>query len=79
LTHAFASSLEGLFRPEVKLWVFGHTHYAVDFQFRGTRVVSNPLGYGGRNDTPGYKKDKVLSVVTLEVDKIDQGISEIDT
>lgn len=28
-----------------KLWIHGHTHYAVDYMAGETRVVSNPLGY----------------------------------
>lgn len=29
------------------LWVFGHTHWAVDVQLAGCRVISNPRGYPG--------------------------------
>ena len=31
------------------LWVYGHTHVAVDFSKEGCRVVSNPRGYPGQN------------------------------
>lgn len=30
-----------------KLWVFGHTHNAIDICVRGTRLVCNPVGYPG--------------------------------
>ena len=29
----------------VDLWIFGHTHQAVDLIIRGCRIVSNPRGY----------------------------------
>ncbi len=31
------------------LWLHGHTHLAVDYRVGGTRVVSNPRGYGDEN------------------------------
>lgn len=34
------------------LWVFGHTHEAVDVELAGCRVVSNPRGYPG--ETTGF-------------------------
>ena len=43
----FATDLSHLFEPHVKLWAFGHTHYPCDFMYKGTRVVSNPMGYEG--------------------------------
>lgn len=27
------------------VWIFGHTHEAVDYEFHGCRVISNPRGY----------------------------------
>lgn len=42
---AYASDLESLMGPQVDLWVFGHTHFALDERIHGTRVVSNPRGY----------------------------------
>jgi len=32
-------------RPQIKLWVHGHTHHAFDYQIGNTRVVCNPRGY----------------------------------
>ena len=37
------ASLLDEFDPAV--WCFGHTHVACDFQSRGTRFISNPIGY----------------------------------
>lgn len=30
-----------------KLWVHGHTHKKFDYEFKGVRVVANPIGYNG--------------------------------
>jgi len=62
LTHGFATELSALFRPEVKAWVFGHTHYAADFPFRGARVVSNPKGYS--DGECGFSRTKVVTLET---------------
>ncbi len=46
LAGAFASDLTQMMgHDRVALWIFGHTHRRADLVFRGTRVVSNPLGY----------------------------------
>ncbi|KAJ9264649.1 hypothetical protein DTO212C5_7031 [Paecilomyces variotii] len=42
---AFASDVLGQIPGDVKIWVFGHTHYTVDFMRNGIRVVSNQRGY----------------------------------
>jgi predicted phosphodiesterase len=37
------------------LWVFGHTHRAVDIELVGCRVISNPRGYPG--EETGFRDD----------------------
>jgi len=37
-----------------KMWVFGHTHAAIDLRVRGTRLVCNPIGYDC--EVTGYKE-----------------------
>lgn len=32
-----------------KMWIFGHTHDAIDIQVRGTHLVCNPIGYPGED------------------------------
>ncbi|KAI0669796.1 Metallo-dependent phosphatase-like protein [Trametes maxima] len=53
---AFYTELVGgpCWKEPVKVWAFGHTHWACDFERQGVRVVSNPKGYGrgGANFTP---------------------------
>jgi predicted phosphodiesterase len=34
-------------RPQIKLWVHGHTHYPFDYNIGDTRILCNPRGYGG--------------------------------
>lgn len=46
LSSAFGTHLPYLFIPNtVKLWAFGHTHYAKQFLFNKVPVVTNQLGY----------------------------------
>jgi DNA repair exonuclease SbcCD nuclease subunit len=49
LNGAYSSSLEEfiLDRPNIKLWVHGHTHHEFDYMIGETRVVCNPRGYVG--------------------------------
>ncbi|KAI0651953.1 Ser/Thr protein phosphatase protein [Trametes meyenii] len=46
---AYHTELTGgpCWKEPVKIWAFGHTHWACDFERQGVRVVSNPKGYGG--------------------------------
>lgn len=41
----YSTDLSDLFKPCVKLWAFGHTHWNCDFVYNNVRVVSNPRGY----------------------------------
>lgn len=48
LDAAYANRWEDLMGGDrVALWVHGHTHFPVDYDVAGTRVVSNPRGYPG--------------------------------
>jgi len=48
LDAAFTNRWEDLMGgDQVKLWVHGHSHTAVDYDVAGTRVVCNPRGYPG--------------------------------
>jgi Icc-related predicted phosphoesterase len=46
---AYSSDLSEfiLDRPQIKLWVHGHTHDSFDYMIGSTRVVCNPRGYDG--------------------------------
>jgi hypothetical protein len=47
LNGAFRSRLDDfiLARPQIKLWLHGHTHHNFDYEIGSTRVVCNPRGY----------------------------------
>ena len=50
---AYRSNLEDFIvaRPQIKLWIHGHTHHEFDYMVGDTRVVCNPRGY------VGYERD----------------------
>lgn len=54
---AYASSMEH-FCGTADLWIHGHIHESVDYDMAGTRIVSNPRGYGpkalNRDFDPGF-------------------------
>ena len=37
--------------PQIKLWTHGHTHHPFDYTIGETRIVCNPRGYDGYEDT----------------------------
>jgi Icc-related predicted phosphoesterase len=38
-------------RPQIKLWTHGHTHHCFDYVIGETRIVCNPRGYDGYENT----------------------------
>jgi len=46
LSAAYFNSWHALL-PLVDVWIFGHTHRAVDWELGGCRIISNPRGYPG--------------------------------
>ena len=58
---AYCNDWPELVRPPVALWVWGHTHEAVDTVVNGVRMVSNPLGYEAGEDT-GFNPAKVIEL-----------------
>jgi Icc-related predicted phosphoesterase len=47
--------------PQIKLWTHGHMHNNFDYMIGSTRVVCNPMGYGGEN-SHGFLKDNIIEV-----------------
>jgi len=45
-----------------KCWFFGHTHKQNDFMFGSTRLVSNPHGYIGYENTSRFNRDLIIDV-----------------
>lgn len=48
--------------PNVKFWVHGHMHDPVDYDVGGCRVLSNPRGYVGYEDTSQFNRDFYFEV-----------------
>ena len=42
------------------VWIFGHTHEAVDDEFYGCHVISNPRGYP--DEETGFRPGLILEV-----------------
>jgi predicted phosphodiesterase len=59
LNPAFVSNLEDLM-GRAQLWIHGHTHCALDYTVRGTRVVCNARGYPG--EQTAFVPDLVVEV-----------------
>jgi Icc-related predicted phosphoesterase len=60
----FRSDLDDFicYRPQIKLWMHGHTHEEFDYVLGETRVVCNPRGYVGHENRAGYFQLKYLEV-----------------
>jgi len=60
----YASDLSNLIldNENIRVWVHGHMHDPVDYQVGNTRVVSNPKGYVGYDDTSNFNPDFYFEV-----------------
>lgn len=56
MNFGYYSSLENfiLDNEQIKLWVHGHMHNHSDYMVGNTRVVCNPRGYAGYEDTESF-------------------------
>ena len=64
LSPCYASNLEALMGT-AGTWIHGHIHDSVDYQVRGTRIVTNPRGYklvGGGMQNPEFRVDFCVDV-----------------
>ena len=50
-------------RPNIKLWLHGHTHNSFDYMIGSTRVVCNPRGYIGYESIANQFKLKYVEVL----------------
>ncbi|MHA6181695.1 metallophosphoesterase family protein [Pseudomonas mohnii] len=46
--------------PLVDVWIFGHTHRAVDIELGGCRIISNPRGYP--DEKTGFAPDLTVEI-----------------
>lgn len=53
IDHGYYSNLEQYIidHPQIKYWVFGHTHIRTELEFGSTKVVSNARGYDGYEES----------------------------
>lgn len=60
----YSSELSDLIldNPNIKLWTHGHTHEKFDYMIGGTRIVCNPRGYYGYEDTDKFDGEKVVEI-----------------
>lgn len=57
---AYGNAWDSLLSFDIDLWIFGHTHCAVDEYVDGVRFVSNPRGYP--SEETGFRPDLVVSI-----------------
>jgi Icc-related predicted phosphoesterase len=64
LNAAFRSGLDEFIqaRPQIKLWLHGHTHYNFNYWIGETRVVCNPRGYIGHESCADWFKLQYIEV-----------------
>jgi predicted phosphodiesterase len=48
------------YKPQ--LWIHGHTHTPVDFQYYDTRIICNPLGYVGECSNLAFNDNLIVEV-----------------
>lgn len=65
----FASDLDEFImdhQPEIKLWVFGHTHNRCHYKIGDTLCVNNALGYPGEN----YKNIDDYKIMIIDMNNL---------
>jgi Icc-related predicted phosphoesterase len=63
ISSAFASHLdEFVVESKAALWIHGHVHTAQDYDLGETRVVCNPRGYPGEEQT-GFDTGMIVEVL----------------
>eukprot|EP01102_Stenamoeba_stenopodia_P018115 TRINITY_DN6603_c0_g1_i2.p2 TRINITY_DN6603_c0_g1~~TRINITY_DN6603_c0_g1_i2.p2 ORF type:complete len:183 (-),score=30.88 TRINITY_DN6603_c0_g1_i2:15-563(-) len=59
---AFSTDLSSILGPPIALWCFGHTHFSSEQECKGTKVISNQLGYMSHNEQPNFTPNFVVNV-----------------
>jgi Icc-related predicted phosphoesterase len=64
LNAAFRSQLDDFIavRPQIKLWLHGHTHFNFNYWIGETRVICNPRGYSGHEESADHFKLQYLEI-----------------
>jgi len=45
----FCCNCEDLMGPNIPLWIHGHTHESINYEYKKTHVIANPRGYNSEN------------------------------
>jgi predicted phosphohydrolase len=48
--YAFHNDLKSIINHPIKLWIYGHTHYASKFNYNGVIIATNQLGYASEQE-----------------------------
>ena len=61
---AYSSDLSDFIiaHPQIKLWTHGHTHHKYDYTIGSTRIVCNPRGYDGYEDSSYNFKLNIIEI-----------------
>ena len=65
LSHMFIGDCHKEFvanNSPLALWLFGHTHYAIDQTILNTRFVNNPVGYPNQNPVRPYEPTLLITL-----------------
>jgi predicted phosphodiesterase len=64
LNGAYSSSLDEFImdRPQIKMWIHGHTHEPFDYMIENTRIICNPRGYIGHEERADNFKLKFVEI-----------------
>ncbi|EOD9097790.1 metallophosphoesterase [Pseudomonas aeruginosa] len=60
LRAAYGNDWDSLMCFDIDLWIFGHTHKAIDEYVNGIRFISNPRGYP--SEQTGFRPELVVNV-----------------
>ena len=55
-------------RPQIQLWIHGHTHHNFDYTIGTTRVVCNPRGYVGYERGTQEQDPYYPMIIDLDID-----------
>lgn len=61
---AYSSDLSEfiLDHPQIKLWTHGHTHHKFDYMIGSTRIVCNPRGYAGYEESADLFQTQYIDI-----------------
>ena len=65
LSAAFNSDLEQFItsnKKDITAWIYGHTHFNLDFEISGVPVLTNQRGYAPFEEVIGFDTNKILVV-----------------